>query len=197
MDPKEYYPFIRQNFLAIGLAAVGIILLGVGLFQLVINKNNEPEIVFEDDKEVEKPAEIVVDVGGAVINPGVYKLKSDARVVDALAQAGGLSEDADREHVEKNINLAGKMSDGLKIYIPRVGEEILADNTTSEVGSGGPVININSATSADLEQLPGVGEVTAQKIIDGRPYATSEELLDKKIVGAATFEKIKDKIAAN
>ncbi|MEK9176222.1 MAG: helix-hairpin-helix domain-containing protein, partial [Patescibacteria group bacterium] len=109
---------------------------------------------------------------------------------------GGMSEDADRDYVQKNINLAQKASDGLKIYVPRLGEQVLsASNSTSD--SPGPVLNINSATFSDLDSLPGVGQVTADKIIQGRPYSDINELVERKIVGQAVFEKIKDKISAN
>ena len=115
--------------------------------------------------------------------------------MDVLAEAGGISEDANRDWVEKNINMAKKASDGLKIYIPRIGEEVLSISQNS--AQAGAVININTASASDLESLPAVGPVTAQKIIDGRPYSQIGELIDRKIVGAATFEKIKDKISAD
>ncbi|MEK9207790.1 MAG: ComEA family DNA-binding protein, partial [Patescibacteria group bacterium] len=135
-------------------------------------------------------------VEGAVMKPGVYKIGSNSRLVDALAAAGGMSEDANRDYVQKNINLAQKASDGLKIYVPRLGEQVLsASNSTSD--SPGPVLNINSATFSDLDSLPGVGQVTADKIIQGRPYSDINELVERKIVGQAVFEKIKDKISAN
>lgn len=194
MDSQDINPLIKQNLLPILLGGVGLALVAFGLFQYMNHKTEEPPIVFEESKEEEKPTEVIVDVSGAVIKPGVYKLTSKSRIVDALAEAGGLSEDADREYVEKNINLAGKVTDGAKIYIPRTGEQILAEDSDSVAG---PVININLASSDTLETLPGIGEVTAQKIIEGRPYSASEELLAKKIVGVATYEKIKDKIAAN
>ena len=195
MESDQIHPVIRQNILPISLGILGLLLVGFGVFQYLSSKSDKPEIIFEDAREEEKPVEIIVDVEGAVIKPGVYKLTSNGRIVDALAAAGGLSEDADRGYVEKNINLAGKVTDGLKIYIPRMGEEVLADDSGS--GSSGPVVNINLASIQDLEMLPGIGEVTAQKIIEGRPYASADELLAKKIIGNATFEKIKDKIAAN
>jgi competence protein ComEA len=194
MDSDDYHQLIMRNLVPIFLGIVGLLLLLFGIYQIFQNnKSSEPSIVFEEAKEDEKTIEIIVDVEGAVMKPGVYKLTSDKRVVDGLAAAGGLSEDADRDWVEKNINLAGKLTDGLKIYIPRSGEEILSDSQST--GAAGPVININLASQTDLESLPGVGEVTAKKIIDGRPYASVEDLLTRKIVGNATFEKIKDKIA--
>ncbi len=200
MDPKEYVELGKRNIIPISLGTLGILLLIGGIFQAYSSRSTEPDLVFEESKVEEKNTELVIDVSGAVMNPGVYKLASGSRMVDALASAGGLSSEADRDYVEKNINLAGKVSDGLKIYIPRVGEDILVEAQSSggSIGStGGQVININLASSTDLEALPGVGEVTAQKIIDGRPYASIDELQSKDIVGDATYEKIKDQIAAN
>jgi competence protein ComEA len=185
-----------RNLVPISLGIVGLLLLLVGVYQIFDNKkSSETAIEFEESKPTPEVLEIIVDVEGAVIEPGVYKLTTDKRMVDALAKAGGLSSDADRSWVEKNINLAGKLTDGLKIYIPRSGEEVLSESDGS--GTAVSVININLASIGDLESLPGVGDVTAKKIVDGRPYASIDELLEKKIVGSATFEKIKDKIAAN
>lgn len=197
MDADDYRHLILRNLVPISLGIVGLLLLLIGIYQIFIsNKNSEPSIVFEEENKEDVTAEIIVDVEGAVISPGVYKLDSNKRIVDALAKAGGLSERADRDWVEKNINLAGKLTDGLKIYIPRVGEEILSENDSGS-SNAVSVININLASATDLESLPGVGEVTAKKIIDGRPYTSINDLLEKKIVGSATFEKIKDQIAAN
>jgi len=196
MDSDDLRHLAMRNLIPILLGTVGLLLLLVGVYQIFDNKkSSEPTIQFEENTPTPEVLEIVVDVEGAVMQPGVYKLTTDKRMVDALAAAGGLSSDADRNWVEKNINLAGKLTDGLKIYIPRDGEEVLSENDGGATAVS--VININLASISDLETLPGVGEVTAQKIVDGRPYTTIEELLEKKIVGSATFEKIKAKIAAN
>ncbi len=189
---------LKANILPIGLGALGLLLILIGVFQMVSKSPPKENLTFEQTK-VEAPQSsslIVVDIEGAVINAGVYKIPSDSRVVDALAVAGGLSQEADRDYVQKSINLAKKVTDGLKIYIPRVGEQILSESTINS-NSSGPVMNINSASQKDLESLPGVGAVTAQKILDGRPYSEIADLLNKKIVGKSVFEKIKDKIAAN
>lgn len=196
MDFERIESFLRQNIVPVLLGSLGLILILFGFFQYISSSNNqESSVVFEEGNKEEK-TKIIIDIEGAVINPGVYTLSSDARTLDALAAAGGLSEDADRIWVEKNINLAKRLSDGVKIYIPRMGEQVLSEiNQTT--GTGGAVININTASITDLDSLPGVGVVTSQKIVDGRPYGQIEELLSKKIVGQATFEKIKDKISAN
>ncbi|OGH48254.1 MAG: hypothetical protein A3A51_04530 [Candidatus Levybacteria bacterium RIFCSPLOWO2_01_FULL_39_10] len=199
MDQEKLISFSKGNILALIIAGIGIVLVFLGLIQIFQNSSKNSGLVFEEDKE-ETSSEIVVDIQGAVIKPGVYTLKSNSRMVDVLSKAGGLSEDADRDWVEKNLNLAKKAQDGVKIYIPRVGEEILSNSSgssVSESGSGGPVININLASKSELETLSGVGPVTAEKIINGRPYGDTGELLSKKIVGVSVFEKIKDYIAAN
>jgi len=184
---------IKQNLLPLALGGIGLILIVAGVFQYFFQKPEEPALVVEKADIQEQ--KILVDIEGAVINPGVYQLSPESRVVEALAAAGGMSEQADRQWIEKNINLAKKASDGLKIYIPRVGEEIFTEEVNAQ--SAGPIMNINTATNSDLESLPGVGAVTAANIIEGRPFTRIDELLSRKIVGEATFEKIKDKISAN
>jgi competence protein ComEA len=149
-----------------------------------------------------KTKEIIIDVSGAVVKPGVYALKSDARVKDAILAAGGMSEIADRLKVAQTINLAAQLTDGGKLYIPAVGEQMTGSGGVSENGSGGSsigsstgIININSASETDLDALPGVGKVTADKIIANRPYQTVAELVAKKVVGSSEFNKIKDKVS--
>jgi len=198
MDQERLISFSKENVLALIIAGIGLVLVLLGLIQIFQNSSKNSQIVFEEGEEQEQKSQIMIDVGGAVINPGVYSLPSDARTVDALAAAGGISADADREWADKNLNLAKKVTDGLKIYIPRVGEQILSNSSqVSSYGGAGPVININTASKSDLESLSGIGPVTADKIIAGRPYSDIEELRSNKIVGNAVFEKIKESISAN
>ncbi len=139
-----------------------------------------------------------IDISGAVENPGVYTLSAESRIQDALVAAGGLSLAADRDWVAKYLNLAQKAIDGTKIYIPNKTEAKVTVSQGSTLGvatAGNELININTASSFELDSLPGVGEVTVQKIISGRPYQKTDELLTKKIVNKSTFEKIKDKIS--
>jgi len=133
------------------------------------------------------------DVSGAVVSPGVYTLPFDARVEDAIKAAGGVTSSADPVYLSKSINLAQKVTDGMKIYVPKVGDAgqggagAVAGASTSEQKQ----ININDATLAELDTLPGVGLVTAQKIIDNRPYSGIEELSTKKVVNKSVYDKIK------
>jgi len=195
--------FLKKNWLAVVPGIIGLIFLGYGLIQLIVSSNSSDEILFtkgggkeisESEKKIGK--EIVIDVEGAVISPGVYNLSQNARIKDALIAAGGLSSRADREWVAKNLNLAAKLNDASKVYIPFVGETQVQGYSFGTTVSSFGLININTASLGELDTLSGVGQTTAQKIIDGRPYQTIDELVSKKIVKKSVFEKIKDKIAA-
>lgn len=194
----------KKNWLVLALLAAGLIFVGVGVVQMSAGKT--ASVKFEKGVEVagastdSSTAKIKVDVEGEVINPGVYTLKGDARVQDALIAAGGLSANANRN----SLNLAQKISDGQKIYVPAVGETVSTTSImgttgitggSSEAGVGSTgLISINNGSQSELESLPGIGPVTATKVIDNRPYGSIEELKSKKAVGSATYEKIKDLI---
>ena len=204
MDFKEivgnYLPKIREHYLPLLLMLIGLIFLSGGLIYSLRSSGSDKgqDITFESGSSVQSSQnseqKITVDIEGAVINPGVYSLSSSSRIKDALIAAGGLSSGADRGWIEKNLNLALKLSDSAKIYIPKIGEAVVQSSTGSVVSSSG-LVNINSASASELDSLPGIGLVTAEKIIDNRPYNSIEDLKNKKIVGQSVFEKIKDKIA--
>lgn len=171
----------------------GIILLSIGLMQLFYQPKNQIEFISGEDVEGAAATEIFVDVSGAVQTPGVYQLPGDARTQDALVAAGGFTADADREFVSKSMNLAAPLADGMKIYIPVKGEAWTANSNLGTItGSNSGLISINSASQSELESLPGIGPVTASKIIDNRPYGAVDDLQSRKIVGQAIYQKIKD-----
>ncbi len=185
----------KSKLIPFGFVIVGLILLSTGLI-FSLNSKSE-EITFrEGNLESSSSAvlrEIKVDVAGAIVKSGVYTLSENSRIQDALIAASGLSFNADRDWVSKNLNLAQKMTDGFKIYIPRVGESQITSSKSQTYSSN--FVNINSASEAELDSLPGVGPATAQKIMGGRPYTDVNELISKKIVGSSVFEKIKEKIS--
>lgn len=122
---EAYKPFLKQYWLPIALALFGLIFLSYGLIALFGGSSSSTEVVFESGAPASESArlkEIIIDVSGAVVKPGVYHLNFDSRVQDALVAAGGLAGSADRNWVEKNLNLAVKLRDGGKIYIPHEGE---------------------------------------------------------------------------
>jgi len=135
-----------------------------------------------------------VDVAGAVERPGVYELSRGSRVKDALVAAGGLTKGADREYLEKVINMAEEVEDGEKIYIPSEGistGEVLGGSTDNLGG----LINLNTASVSELDTLWGIGEARAKSIVENRPFGKVEELLEKGVLPENVYEKIKDKVS--
>lgn len=199
-------PVLKQYWLPIALALVGLIFFAYGLISLLGSASKNNEIKFEHEDLTSTPIKsgqksqslITIDVEGAVVRPGVYKLALNSIIQDVLVASGGLSADANRDYVAKNINLASKLTDGAKIYIPKTDEANY--QPSSQVlgigGGGGGEININMASAESLDSLPGVGPVTAEKIINNRPYGSANDLLDKKVVSAKVFSQIKDRITA-
>lgn len=202
LSENRILTILKENKLILLLSSIGLICLSIGLIQFVLPKNSD--VVFEKGAESKGVVEaastnsvIMVDIEGSVIKPGVYKLAPDSRIQDALVAAGGLSIDANREYVSKKLNQAQKLTDGMKLYIPsqtdhNASQDIISSG--SEANASGQ-ININSASASELDSLPGIGAVTAGKIIAGRSYTSIEELTSKKIVSPSVFEKIKDKIS--
>lgn len=205
--------FLFKYRVQILLLLSGLILLGVGFLVAKGEIITSPEIeVLENASEAKKSSSpIVVEVVGGVEKPGVYKLAGGARVEDALIAAGGISVNADRDWMEKMLNRAAKLVDGQKIYIPRVGEVSEGQNNQSSVlsaknsggyqsvsssqGSGlGQLVNINTASVEELDSLWGIGRITAQNIIEHRPYSSVEELLTKKIIKKNVYEKNKNRL---
>lgn len=195
--------FLQYKFpVAFGFISLVFILLSI--FLLYKTGQNQTSIEFFQDEssssaELSKKT-IVVDMSGGVQTPGVYELPEGSRIADGIYAAGGLSRDADQLALEKGINQAQRLLDGAKVYIPVKGKTQPSVNTidakaaSGEVQSGG-VISINSAAQASLESLPGIGPVTATKIIQGRPYMSLEELVSKKVVGQKTYEKLDGQIS--
>jgi len=186
--------FLENNKFTIGILLLGIILVGAGVlgFKVINFSGNQPEvqILGEENTDNSGKEELVVEISGEIQKPGVYNLTSGSRINDLLIAAGGLSVNADRDWVVKNVNLAQKLTDGAKIFIPAVGENSQTDNQAVE-----GKININIASEAELDMLWGIGPATAQKVISGRPYQKTEDLLNKKIVKTNVWEEIKDKIS--
>jgi competence protein ComEA len=137
-----------------------------------------------------------------VEKPGIYELPDSARLNDLLIKAGGISADADRDWVAKNFNLADKLVDGEKIYLPTISEIShfgdLGLSTSGQVaGTSAKVatpININTASASQLDTLYGVGEARAKSIIDGRPYQKIEDLVSRKIISQSIYDRIKEQI---
>ena len=158
------------------------------------DRNND---ISEDNNNAET-AQIFVDIGGEVKKPGVYQVSENTRLFQVIEMAGGLTEYADADHV----NRASFVEDGQKIIIPVKGSEYASgSNPESEyAGSTAPVvglININTASADELKTLTGVGDVTAEKIIEYRSskaFKSKEDIMSVDGIGSKIYEKIKDHI---
>ena len=151
--------------------------------------------------------QLVVDVGGAVLRPGVYHLPSGARVGDAIAAAGGYGPRVAVARAGEQLNLAAVLEDGQHIQVPSRDAGTAAAGgggsgppTSADPGAGsGTLVDLNHATEAELEALPGIGPATAAKIItsrEGTRFAAVQDLRDRKLVGQKTFDGLKDLVTA-
>jgi len=155
-----------------------------------------------DESEVPQTSEAIhVSVTGSVVHPGIYTFSQESRVAEALARAGGITPEADHAHVNQEINLAQKLKDEDKIYIPSQSEEVVGSLNSVEKAestiSNSPTqvsISINTATAAELDTLPGIGSSRATQIIENRPYAAIDELLIKKVLSTSLFGQLKNNL---
>lgn len=145
-------------------------------------------------------AVVLVHVTGAVAQPGVYELSAGERVADAIAEAGGATEDADADA----LNLAAPVVDGDRIAVPVAGASAAgtasgghthAASDSDEDALGAPV-DLNDASAAELEVLPGIGPATAAAIVEHRqqngPFASVDELEDVRGIGPAKLAALRD-----
>lgn len=199
----------REQIVILVIVLLVIVILSFKfVFRDIINvKSNDLEIINDDLQEEleqsnvdDEDCIIVVHISGEVYNPGIIQLEFGKRLDDAIKLAGGLKKDADTDR----INLAKKLSDEEKIYIPKVGEEIpneiivaSADVTGSNANESSK-ININNCSKGDLLLLPGIGDVLADRILEYRNTNKFSDINDIKNVsgiGDKKYEAIKDLIA--
>lgn len=156
----------------------------------------EEQAASERDSDVRQ---VGVDVEGAVASPGLYLVSADARVNDAVAAAGGMTSDADRQRV----NLAQKVEDGMQVYVPSRGEAPAATGTTttgagqaSSSGASKGKVNLNTASAEELQTLSGIGPSLSQRIIDYRqangPFKSVDDLRKVSGIGDTRFKSLKD-----
>ena len=141
-------------------------------------------------------AALVVEIVGAVRQPGVYRLTQGSRVGDLVAAAGGYGPRVDTVAAERSLNLAAPLHDGDQVRVPSRDDDSVTPKASN--GGGAPTapapVDLNHATQAELEALPGIGPATAQKIIAAReeaPFTAVEELRSRGILGEKTFEKLR------
>jgi competence protein ComEA len=181
-----------RALIAAGLVGAVVVSLAV----LFVRRPEPPRIVVQQPvarptASPPIPSQLVVHLSGEVVAPGVYRLPVGARIEDALKAAGGPTMYGDVHR----LNLAARLADGQQIVVPKQIDPLLSKVAESPTPTTGQV-NLNTASVAELDRLPGVGPVTAQRIVAYReqhgPFATVDQLRSANLVNAATFEKIKD-----
>ena len=215
----------KEKIKKIGIIII-IVVLSLGYF--IYQRKNEftmsEEVSSENtikEPEEENDEKIIVHISGAVNREGIVELEENSRIADAIEKAGGLKENAEA----KEINLAYKLEDGMKIYIPTKEEiqnkenlevnqyvyEGTKENSSQVNKSQGnrepketiinKKVNINKASQEELDSLPGIGPSTARKILEYRKqngnFKNIEDIKEVSGIGEAKFEKIREMITVN
>lgn len=202
------YKLTKKGKIFIGIIVIIILIISYYFY----SQKTEEDIYYLnnlDSNETEKKEiktekkEIIVHIAGCIAKPGIVKLEENSRICDAIDLAGGITEEAD---ISK-INLAYPLEDGMKIYIPNINEKevnieneyLTQETTTQEINSTiNKKININSANKSEIETIPGIGSITAQKIIDYRKengkFKKIEDIKNISGIGENKFKKIKEYI---
>lgn len=166
-------------------------------------KISENEIFAEDSNaqtnDTNDEKYITVYINGEVKNPKVYHMKDGSIIDDLIREAGGFTQNADMDRLKLQLNLALKLRDGDHIYIYSKNDSGTQTSSSSQLSSSeGGKVNLNTATKDELKTVPGIGDVTAQKIIDFREknggFKTIDDLKKIDRIGEKTFEKFKDKV---
>lgn len=189
--------FSRAELLGL-VAVLAVTLGGAGLWYVrslprpvEVAADPRSEVPAGDPASPSPEVVLLVDVAGWVRHPGVYEFAQGARVIDAIDAAGGARPGA----LLQALNLAAPLVDGTQVLVPREGEQGIAPPAAAGAPAGG-LVNVNTATATELEELPGIGEVLAQRIVDHRtangPFTSVDQLVDVSGIGDAILESIRE-----
>lgn len=224
-DMKKWIQKNRLFSSVIALSLVLVVMISTLIILLFTQQSSENIVVepleesrSKEEQQLEKeesskkkepsPEKLVVDIKGAVKNPGVYGVTSDMRLIDAINLAGGFTGEAD----QSQMNLALRLTDQLMIYVPKNGEELpmeqslkqpvkSGEKVNEEVASKGLKVNLNTASVAELQTLAGVGLKKAEDIIRYREengsFQQIEELTKVSGIGEKTYEALKEQLTVD
>jgi competence protein ComEA len=194
MDDMPDLPFDRRRLLAVALAGVVLLVLATRAFPRSEHAAVPPPVRLARAAAPAKAKLVYVDVVGAVRRPGLYRVPTGARVADAVARAGGVTRKAELALV----NLAALVADGEQVVVPLRGAAAVGASGGVASAPSGPV-HLNSATIEQLDALPGVGPVTAQKIVDFRTqhggFGSVDELDAVPGIGPARLSDLRPLVA--
>ncbi len=212
---------VRESTLVVGVVAIA---LAVGAFVLAAGSSTSGSVAIDGGSPLPGASAdvvtrtdapggpgsasiLVVEIVGAVDNPGVFRLPRNARVGDLVAAAGGYGPRVDTERAARDLNLAAPLRDGDQIRVPSRDDPVEAGPATTRGGSAprgssGPptALDLNRATAEELDTLPGIGPATAAKILasrDEQPFATVDDLRSRKLVGEKTFANLKELVTVH
>lgn len=208
------------------MVTVGVaVLLAIGAFVLAFGSGTDGTVAFEGGVPLDSTSPgtastdpsgtsangriVVVEIVGAVERPGVFRLPADSRVGDLVAAAGGYGPRVDADRAGRELNLAAALKDGDQIRVPS--RDDATPSSPRPAGGGGQgagagagaatgPIDLNRATESELDTLPGIGPVTAARIVASReeqPFASVEDLRTRKLVGEKTFASLKDLVTVS
>ena len=170
----------NKKYFLVFLFLLSILLVG-NLFKAT--DSAEQNKVTSTVKEEVIDSKVVVDIQGAIKNPGIYTINTGTRLFELVEKAGGLTDNYDKDYYSKNINPSLKLKDQQKIYIPNVNDRYLDT-----------FVNINSADLDTLVNKLNISSANAKKIIGERPYSNIEELLSKGILSSKIYSQVSYKI---
>lgn len=186
---------LSRRQIAVGAVALLVIALLAGKLLAHPKAQASPRIPIAASTSASAAPTIYVDVVGAVRRPGLYRLPHGSRVADALARAGGTTRAAALELV----NLAAPIADGEQVVVPRGGAGAVGAGAPASGGAAAGPVHLNTATADQLDALPGIGPVTAQKILDYRQqhgaFSSVDELDAVPGIGPAKLEQLKGLVA--
>jgi competence protein ComEA len=175
------------------LGAIAALLIALSLFVVVSGKSEEVVVEAIMPTQMIAPA-LIIDVTGEVVLPGVYELPAGSRVIDAIKAAGGARPKA----ALSDLNLARVIKDGEQIYVDPIYKAGVTIRAGSKAAAPRGPININRASTSELDSLDGIGPVIAKRIIAYRtingPFIAVEDLLKVSGIGDAKFAQFKEKI---